>query len=64
MIDPSTLTDDDKGRNVIYTSDQADGTTLTESGVLTSWNENYIFVRFNRHPAGVYPENVRFESPS
>ena len=60
MIDPSKLTEADKGRKVIYQRPYCD----MEVGVLSSWNEHYVFVRF-KGPGGeaCEPEDVRFEFP-
>ena len=60
MIDPSQLTEEDIGRNVVYTANH-----YFEIGQLTSWNDTYVFVRFNG-PGGeaCVPEDVRFEFPS
>jgi hypothetical protein len=41
MITPSELTKKDVGRKVIYHGSRR------ETGTLTSWNDHYIFVRFN-----------------
>ena len=47
------------GEGVVYRS----GSPTPESGVITSVNQNYIFVRFgaDRHSKGVYPTDLAFE---
>lgn len=49
MIDISTLTEADKGREVAY-----DSIAKTEYGRITSWNKRFIFVRYHtvvpKHP--------------
>ena len=47
MIDIDRLTETDKGRGVIYTRALGDG-SRRERGVLSSWNEKYIFARFTK----------------
>ena len=42
MIDPNSLTKDDKNRNVTY----IDGVGNKEYGHITSWNDVYIFVDY------------------
>jgi hypothetical protein len=42
MIDLSTLKPDHVGQLVIYTP----GSGPREDGVITSWNDKYIFVRY------------------
>lgn len=42
-MDITKLTQDDIGRLVIYRQ----GSELEERGVITSFNDNYIFVRYN-----------------
>lgn len=58
MIDPKQLTDKDVGRKVTYDREFCD----TETGVLSSWNDKYVFVRF-KGPNGeaCEPEDVRFD---
>lgn len=57
MIDISKLTKEDIGRNVTYHREYCD----KEYGVLSSWNDKYVFVRF-RGPNGeaCSPEDVSF----
>lgn len=59
MINIALLTEKDIGRHVIYEREYC----KKEVGVLTSWNERFIFVRF-RGPTGesCQPEDVRFEN--
>lgn len=42
MIDPKTLTRADVGRLVRYTSGHGE----TETGTISGWNEEYVFVRY------------------
>ena len=53
MIDPKKLTDKDIGRLVVWRD--------KDEGVLTSWNDLYVFVKF-RGPNGeaCYPQDVSF----
>lgn len=53
MIDIKSLTEKNKGQKVLYRGD--------EEGVITSWNDRYIFVRF-RGPNGAAcnPEDLVF----
>jgi hypothetical protein len=53
MIDISRLTDSDKGRQVQY---RAYG--KVEFGNITSWNEQFIFVRYHTVVEG-HPPNQR-----
>lgn len=59
MINPSTLTEADIGRNVTYHREHCD----VEHGKLSSWNERFVFVRF-KGPTGeaCEPEDVSFDS--
>ena len=43
MINPTT---DDIGRKVIYTSKTLSGKITIEEGVITSFNKDYVFVRY------------------
>ena len=43
MISITELTDKDIGRNVVYHRESCD----REVGQLTSWNNKYVFIRFN-----------------
>jgi len=67
MIDVNQLTEKDVGRNVIYDPAYVAPRLLAvrEVGQLTSWNDTFVFVRFNG-PGGeaCVPEDVRFEFPS
>lgn len=49
MIDPKELTDADIGRKVIY--QDSGGVSEPEIGVLSSWTDKYVRVRF-RGPQG------------
>jgi len=62
MIEISKLTDDDKGRSVEYNPGYR-----IEHGIISSWNEVYIFVRYvlpggnvNTTAAATKPEDLRF----
>ena len=48
MILLSTLSEADLGRLVVYTPH----TGPTERGIITSWNEEFIFVRYGTNPQG------------
>lgn len=58
MIDPSKLTENDIGRNVIYHREHCD----RQFGKLSSWNDKFVFVRF-KGPTGesCEPGDVSFE---
>ncbi len=57
MIDPSTLTEADLGRQVRYEREYC----KTEYGVLSSWNAKTVFVRFKGpNGEGCEPEDVSF----
>lgn len=57
-IDIAKLTKNDIGRNVIFHKKYG----WDEVGRLTSWNSNYVFVRFNGpNGAACKPEEVSFE---
>lgn len=60
MIDISKLSAAHVGRHVIYHREFC----RREVGVLTSWNDKYVFVRF-KGPTGeaCEPEDVSFEFP-
>jgi len=57
MIEPSALIKSDKGRKVVYHPLFCPH----QEGVLTSWNDKFVFVRFNG-PTGeaCEPEDVSF----
>ena len=59
MIDLATLTETDKGRGVIFHHHHG----ATERGVLSSWNDYYIFARFHSGStaAACDPAQVEFE---
>ncbi|MFA5133072.1 MAG: hypothetical protein WC444_07135 [Candidatus Paceibacterota bacterium] len=57
MINIHELTENDKGRLVVY------GTgTFKEEGVLTSWNGTYIFVKYGQDVGSkaTRPEDLSF----
>lgn len=58
MIDISKLTEADKGRGVVYRAASGD---KGEDGVISSWNERYIFVRYSiSGVAATLPEDLEF----
>ena len=58
MIEIATLQESDIGRNVVYHWEFCD----REAGKLSSWNDKFVFVRFNG-PNGeaCEPEDVSFD---
>jgi hypothetical protein len=58
MIELDTLTEQDKGREVIYRSSFGD---KTERGVISSWNAHYIFVRYERYGYVLRGEEPRLQ---
>lgn len=58
MIEISSLTEKDVGRNIIYHREYC----KREVGTLSSWNDKYIFVRF-KGPNGeaCEPADISFE---
>lgn len=56
------LTDDDKGRAVIWK--ERKGIELTDRGVITSWNDRFIFVRYGSdlHSKATNPSELQFET--
>lgn len=63
MIDPKTLKLDDIGRGVIYKSEYSrDDPSRWEYGVLSSFRDRFIFVRF-KGPSGerCNPEDLDWE---
>jgi hypothetical protein len=58
MIEISRLTEKDKGREVVY---HVQG-TINEFGIISSWNERFIFVKYNgnQQSHATKPENLRF----
>lgn len=64
MIDIAKLTDADKGRGVIYTPHHSTPENPdTERGVISSWNDTYIFVRYGpgSTAAATDPEQLEWE---
>ena len=67
MIDPTKLTEADKGRGVIYRSvlraTGGDIVVATERGIITSWNAKHIFVAFAAVMPGIacLPESLEWE---
>jgi hypothetical protein len=56
VIEIEKLTDADKGRKVIY----SDNHGLRERGMISSWNNLYVFVRFHAGTAACGPESLSF----
>lgn len=48
MIDVTALTEEDKGKSVQYTAMDM----TIECGIITSWNEYYVFVRYTKEGIG------------
>lgn len=61
MIDITKLREADKGRFVIYTAHHGE----REEGVLSSWNDKNIFVRYGRGStaAATDPEQLTWSVP-
>lgn len=61
MIEISELKDEDKNRPVKYKSTVPVG--KFEYGLITSWNDHYIFVDYYGHGRGTAtkPENLEFD---
>lgn len=49
MIDITKLTEEDKGRKVIFSCDGME----KEEGIITSWNTSYIFVDYSNSGRGI-----------
>jgi hypothetical protein len=58
MIDLKSLTDSDRGRAVVFTPRVGPH----EDGVITSWNDKYIFVRYDgdKTSKATNPSNLDF----
>lgn len=54
MIDITSLTESDRGRQVVY---QSRPNTPFEEGEITSWNDHYVFVRYKREGVLTLPAN-------
>lgn len=51
----------DIGRNVVFRYPHGE----TDEGVITSWNELYVFVRFGKNGSqACYPSMLEWSSPS
>ena len=66
MIDLKSLTEDDLGRTVLYTPSAVSfphHMIFQERGVVTSWNETYIFVRYgaNQHSNATSPRDLEWD---
>jgi len=60
------LTENDKGRQVIYTPHHSTPDNPdTEAGVISSWNEKYVFVRYGMGStaAATDPDQLHFAAP-
>jgi hypothetical protein len=56
MIDLSMLTEEDKGRIVIFETPEK-----RQFGVISSWNKRFIFVKYdNFQSQATRPEDLRF----
>ncbi|MDR1176919.1 MAG: hypothetical protein LBK83_15775 [Treponema sp.] len=57
MIDISKLIEKDKGREVVF-----DDGPKREFGIISSWNERFVFVKYNgsQHGKATRPEDLRF----
>lgn len=63
MIDISTLTPEDIGKEIVYEDRSADGKILykREIGTLSSWNNTFIFVKFKAETgAACLPDTVHW----
>jgi hypothetical protein len=58
MIEISKLSEKDKGREVVFNSHGS----KTEFGIISSWNERFIFVKYNGRQQGqaTRPKDLRF----
>jgi hypothetical protein len=58
MIEISKLTENDKGREVAFNSQGPE----REFGIISSWNERFIFVKYNssQQSQATRPEDLRF----
>jgi hypothetical protein len=59
MIDISKLTEEDKGREVVFFEPWG---SRREFGIISSWNERFIFVKYNGswQSKATSPEDLRF----
>jgi hypothetical protein len=57
MIEISKLTEKDKGREVVFDSGRK-----IEFGTISSWNERFVFVKYNgrQQSQATRPEDLRF----
>jgi hypothetical protein len=58
MIEIAKLTEKDKGREVVFDSQER----KREFGIISSWNERFIFVKYagSQYGKATRPENLRF----
>lgn len=63
-IQLNKLTESDKGRLVVYTPFEDCDSNLKERGVITSWNDMYVFVRYGSdiHSKSTNPDDLDFIS--
>jgi len=65
MIDITKLTESDIGRGVVYKAHLADGLTIPrEDGVIVSWSDRYVFVRYKHGVKATYPRDLEWLSSS
>ena len=76
MIDINKLTENDKGRKVIYSRKGFEGIELPfsdvrfgnkfEEGIITSWNDSFMFIRYGKdiHSKATYPSDLIFTTPN
>ncbi len=57
MIELRQLTENDKGREVIYRSFYKD-----ERGIISSWNDHFVFVRYERYGYRLHGEEPRYQA--
>jgi len=56
------LKEDDVGRKVVYVPFEGCDPSMNEEGVITSWNERNVFVRYGSdyHSKATYPCDIEF----
>ena len=62
MIYIGNLTEEDVGKKVIYQNVEMEP---KEEGIITSWNDHYIFVRYGSDVGSkaTYPRDLQFVTP-
>jgi hypothetical protein len=60
VIETSKLTDEDRGREVVFESQGS----YREFGIISSWNERFIFVKYDgrQQSQATRPEDLRFST--